>query len=62
MLQKGIQEDPFNPFLQRSLVFRFIDLKQYANAQAAMSHYTEVFPQDFFMREKFAVAMEGTPA
>ena len=59
MLQKGIQQDPFNPLLQRSLVFRFIDLKQYANARAAMSRYTEAFPQDFFMREKFAVAMEG---
>jgi hypothetical protein len=62
MLQKAIQEDPFNPLLQRSLVFRLIDLKQYANAQAAMSHYSEIFPQDFFMRQKFAVAMEGAPA
>jgi len=62
MLQKAIQEDPFNPLLQRSLVFRLIDLKQYANARAAMSHYSEVFSQDFFMRQKFAVAMEGAPA
>jgi hypothetical protein len=62
MLQRAIQEDPFNPLLQRSLVFRLIDLKQYADARAAMSRYTEVFPQDFFMREKFAVTMEGAPA
>ena len=62
MLQKAIQVDPFNPLLQRSLVFRFIDLKQYGNARAAMSRYSEVFPQDFFMRQKFAVAMEGAPA
>jgi hypothetical protein len=27
-----------------------------------MRRYTEVFPQDFFMREKFAVAMEGALA
>jgi len=59
MLQKAIQEDPFNPLLQRSLIFRLVDLKQYANARAAMGHYSEIFPQDFFMRQKFAVAMEG---
>ncbi len=62
ILQKAIQVDPFNPLLQRSLVFRFIDLKQYANARAAMSRYSEVFPQDFFMREKFAVAMKSGSA
>lgn len=62
MLRKGVQDDPFNPLLQRSLIFRFIDLKQYANARTAMSRYVEVFPQDFFMREKFAAAMENSPA
>jgi hypothetical protein len=62
MLQKAIQVDPFDPLLQRSLVFRFIALKQYANAKAAMSRYSEVFPQDFFMQQKFAVAMDGAPA
>ena len=61
MLQKAIQEDPFNPLVQRSLVFRLIDLKQYSNARAAMSHYSAIFPQDFFMRQKFATAMEGVP-
>ncbi len=61
ILQKAIQEDPFNPLLQRSLVFRLIDLKQYTNARAAMRRYSEIFPQDFFMRQKFAVAMEGAP-
>src|SRR5271168_1248370 len=60
ILQKAIQEDPFNPLLQRSLIFRLIALKQYANARTAMSRYSEIFPQDFFMRQKFAVAMEGT--
>lgn len=62
MLQEAVREDPFNPLLQRSLVFRLIDLKQYANARAAMSRYSDLFPQDFFMRQKFAVAMEGAPA
>jgi len=62
ILQKAIQEDPFNPLLQGSLILRLIDLKQYASARAAMSHYSELFPQDFYMRQKFAVAMEGAPA
>jgi hypothetical protein len=62
MLRRGVQEDPFNPLLQRALIFRFIDLKQYASARAAMSRYKEIFPQDFFMRERFAVAMENAPA
>ena len=62
ILQKAIQEDPFNPLLQRTLVFRFIDLKQYADSQAAMRHYTGIFPQDFYMREKFAAATQGASA
>ena len=62
MLQKAIQVDPFDPLLQRSLIFRFIALKQYANARAAMIRYSEVFPQDFFMQQKFAVAMDSAPA
>jgi Tetratricopeptide repeat len=62
ILQKAIQEDPFNPLPQRTLIFRLVDLKQYANARAAMKHYSEIFPQDFFMRQKFAIAMKGAPA
>jgi hypothetical protein len=50
-LDKSIQLDPFNPFTQRTLIARLIDLKQYARARAAMEHYVEVFPQDTFMRQ-----------
>jgi hypothetical protein len=50
-LDKSIQLDPFNPFTQRTLVVRLIELKQYARARAAMEHYVEVFPQDTFMRQ-----------
>ncbi len=49
-LDKSIQLDPFNPFTQRTLVVRLIDLKQYARARAALEHYVQVFPQDAFMR------------
>lgn len=50
-LDKSIKLDPFNPFTQRTLVVRLIELKQYARARAALEHYVEVFPQDSFMRQ-----------
>ena len=50
-LEKSIQLDPFNPFTQRTLIARLIDLKQYVRARAALEHYAEVFPQDTFMRQ-----------
>lgn len=55
-LDKSIQLDPFNPFTQRTLIARLIDLKQYARARAALEHYVEVFPQDTFMRQMLAKA------
>ncbi|MGB8478367.1 MAG: tetratricopeptide repeat protein [Acidobacteriaceae bacterium] len=51
MLQKGIDQDPFNPVLQMTLVRRLIELKQYSNAQAALKHYLQIFPQDSSMRQ-----------
>jgi hypothetical protein len=50
MLQKGIDQDPFNPVLQMTLVRRLIELKQYSNAQAVLKHYLQIFPQDSSMR------------
>jgi hypothetical protein len=61
MLQKAIPLDPFNPLLNRSLVFFLIKLKEYSAAQAAMDRYLQIFPQDLFMRRKFALATEGVP-
>lgn len=55
-LDKSIQLDPFNPFTQRTLIVRLIDLKQYARARTALEHYVEVFPQDTFMRQMLAKA------
>ena len=55
-LDKSIQLDPFNPFTQRTLIVRLIDLKQYPRARAALEHYVEVFPQDTFMRQMLAKA------
>ena len=61
MLQKANQVDPFNPLLQRSLILRFIDLQQHAHTRAATNRYSEIFPQDFIMRQKFEVAMQSAP-
>lgn len=55
-LDESIQLDRFNPFTQRTLVVRLIDLKQYARARAALEHYVQVFPQDTFMRQMLAKA------
>jgi hypothetical protein len=55
-LDKSIQLDPFNPFTQRTLIVRLIELKNYARARAALEHYVEAFPQDTFMRQMLAKA------
>ncbi len=56
LLEKAISMDPFNPVMQKTLVVRLIQLKQYANAETALKHYLEVFPQDSFMRQMLARA------
>lgn len=55
-LEKAIEMDPFDPVMQKTLIVRLIQLKEYARAQTALEHYLEVFPQDSFMREMLARA------
>ncbi|QNI31885.1 hypothetical protein H7849_23105 [Alloacidobacterium dinghuense] len=55
-LERASQMDPFDPVIQKTLVVRLIQLKQYARAQTALEHYLQVFPQDSFMREMLARA------
>lgn len=55
-LEKAISLDPFDPVMQKTLIVRLIQLKQYARAQTALEQYLEVFPQDSFMREMLARA------
>lgn len=50
-LETAIKLDPFNPIIQKTLVLRFVDLKQYSNAQATIERYLQIFPQDSFMRK-----------
>ena len=59
-LDKSIELDPFNPFTQRTLVARLIELKQYGRARAALEHYVETFPQDTFMRQMLTKARTQT--
>ncbi|HYK37818.1 hypothetical protein [Alloacidobacterium sp.] len=61
-LEKAIEMDPFDPVIQKTLIVRLIQLKDYARAQTALEHYLEIFPQDSFMREMLARAEGRTPA
>jgi hypothetical protein len=61
LLQKAIVIDPFNPSLQRTLILRLINLKEYPNALLAMEHYLEIFPQDSYVRQMLNLAKGGTP-
>ena len=54
--QRAVAQDPYNPTLQRSLVLLLIHRKQYGDAQAAMSHYLDIFPQDTVMRKMLAAS------
>jgi hypothetical protein len=56
--QRAVAQDPYNPTLQRSLVLLLIHRKQYGDAQAAMKHYLEIFPQDAVMRQMLAARKE----
>jgi hypothetical protein len=60
LLEKAIQLDPFDPVMQKTLVVRLIQLKEYARAQMALERYLEVFPQDSFMRQMLARAQGKT--
>ena len=60
MLQQAIELDPFNPVLQKTLVLRYIQEKQYPSARAALEHYLEIFPQDSFMRHLLDMASKGS--
>lgn len=60
LLEEAVRLDPFNPVLQKNLVVRLIQLKQYAKAQSALENYLQIFPQDTFMRQMLARA-EGKP-
>jgi hypothetical protein len=50
-LQKGVELDPFNPILQKTLIVQLIALKRYPEARAAIHEFVDRFPQDATMRK-----------
>jgi len=54
--QKAVSLDPYNMPLQKALVLRLINAKQYPEAEAAMEKYLQEFPEDDFMRKMLAIA------
>jgi tetratricopeptide (TPR) repeat protein len=54
--KKAIEQDPYNPVVQKRLALLFIQRKQYGDAQATIEHYLETFPQDSFMRHMLALS------
>ena len=61
LLRKSIDQDPFNPVLQKKLIVTYISLREYPEAKAAIEQYLKVFPQDSFMRQMLARAQAAAP-
>jgi Flp pilus assembly protein TadD len=53
-LEKGAAVWPFSPDIQKSLVFRYLTLKQIPQAHEALKHYVALFPEDTFMQGALA--------
>jgi hypothetical protein len=56
VLRKAVALDPFNSVIQKTLIVRLIELKEFAGARTALESYVERFPEDSFMREMLARA------
>jgi tetratricopeptide (TPR) repeat protein len=54
ILEKGTNVWPFSRDIQKSLVFRYLTLKQIPQAHEALKHYVAVFPEDTFMQAALA--------
>jgi hypothetical protein len=54
LLEKGAAIWPFSRDIQKSLVFRYLTLKQIPEAHEALKHYVALFPEDTFMQGALA--------
>jgi tetratricopeptide (TPR) repeat protein len=54
ILEKGAAVWPFSQDIQKSLVFRYLTLKQIPQAHEALQHYVALFPEDTFMQGALA--------
>jgi len=59
MAQKAVMLDPFNATMQKTLILRLINAKQYPEAEAAMEKYMQNFPEDDLMRKMLAMAKQN---
>jgi len=62
VLRKAIALDPFNPSVQKTLIVRLIELKEFSGARTALESYVERFPEDSFMRQMLARARAARTA
>jgi hypothetical protein len=53
-LKKGIEMDPYNALLQKTLILQYINAKSYVEARTLMESYVATFPEDSFMRSILA--------
>ena len=50
-LKKGIEMDPYDAVMQKTLILQYINLKSYVEARVLMEQYVATFPEDSFMRD-----------
>jgi predicted Zn-dependent protease len=61
ILEKGTAVWPFARDIQKSLVLRYLTLKQIPQAHEALKHYVALFPEDTFMQGALAKFEERSP-
>jgi hypothetical protein len=61
VLEDGVTAWPYAALLRKFLVLRYITLKQYPHARAAIKEYVELFPEDSFMRDLLHKLEEANP-
>lgn len=53
-LKKGVEMDPYNAVMQKTLILQYINLKSYNEATVLIKQYVATFPEDSFMRNILA--------
>lgn len=53
-LKKGVERDPYNAVMQKTLILQYINLKSYTEARLLMTQYVATFPEDSLMRSLLA--------
>ncbi len=53
-LKRGVERDPYNAVMQKTLILQYINSKSYSEARRLMEQYVAAFPEDAFMRNLLA--------